>query len=153
MKTRTLKWIAALAPLAFLLIGCAKEIIDPQEDAFDGCGLVFSASYDPEDAATRTQMDAEQKHILWSEGDKISIFDSDEIGYEFTASGAGSSASFTLTDDDSPSDTDLWYALYPYDEDSDLSDGVFTTLVRLATSLGPPSFLMRVQPPLGSLRP
>ena len=117
-----------IVPLAMIIAGCAKEIIDLQD--FDPRGLVFSASYDSDDPATRTQMDAAEEHILWSAGDKIAIFDSDEIGYEFTASGAGSSASFSLTDSDSPSDTELWYALYPYDEDADLTDGVFTTTLK-----------------------
>ena len=124
---RVLRLALNAALMASLFAGCAEEPIDPAQNESDGRGLVFTASYDPEDAATRTQLDESGNHVLWSVGDKISIFDSDEIGYEFTASGSGSSASFTLTDSDSPSETDYWYALYPYNEDSDLSGGVITT--------------------------
>ena len=119
-----------IASLAVIFSGCVSELIDPSGNDHNTRGLVFSASHDSDETATRTQMDAEQKHILWSVGDKIEVFDSDEMGYEFTTNTAGSSASFTLTDDDSPSDTELWYALYPYDEDADLTDGVFTTTLK-----------------------
>ena len=116
-----------VAALAALLTGCSKEMIAPVNN---GVGPVFTATIDPVEVVSRTQMDSGEKHILWSAGDKINVFDSDEIGYEFTAGGAGSSVSFTLTDSDSPSETDFWYALYPYDEDADLIDGVFTTTLK-----------------------
>ena len=129
MNTKRLSRMAGAVAIALpLLASCQSGEQDSAGSA--GSLLVFSATHDPESPSTRTQMDGAQAHILWSAGDKINVFDSDEISYEFTTSGSGASTSFSLTDADSPSETDLWYALYPYDEDSDIRDGVITTTLK-----------------------
>ena len=122
------KGVLLLIPLTLLIVSCAKELVE-MPGMGTGAGPVFSAFFSGEDQ-TRTVMDSDQKSVLWSATDKINVFDGDEIGYEFSASGAGASTTFTKTGGETTSESDMWYALYPYDSKADLSDGVFTTTLK-----------------------
>ena len=122
------KSLYLLAFSALLFAGCAKELIEMPEPEVNG-SPVFSATYVSEDG-TRTVMNSDQDGVLWSATDKINVFDSDEISYEYSASGAGATTTFTQTGGDTPSETETWYALYPYDAEADLTEGVFTTTLK-----------------------
>ena len=119
------KVLGLLAPLALIFAGCAKEMIEMPEIA-TGEGPVFSATYVSEDG-TRTVMDSNQGGVLWSATDKINVFDSDNDSFEYSASGAGASTTFTKSGGQTPVETETWYALYPYDPEASISDGIITT--------------------------
>ena len=122
------KVLGLLAPLALIFAGCAKEMIEMPEIA-TGEGPVFSATYVSEDG-TRTVMDSNQGGVLWSATDKINVFDSDNDSFEYSASGAGASTTFTKSGGQTPVETETWYALYPYDPEASISDGIITTTLK-----------------------
>ena len=135
--------LCLLFPLTVLIAGCSTVYTESPEAASSNGGLVFSASFAPE-VETKTVMDENQENVLFSGDESIVVFDSIEDGYKYTntKSSGGSTAVFDANDDVSalvepdPDDPDdLWYALYPYNEDVVLSEGVFTTTLKDAYTL------------------
>jgi len=118
-KTLTLITIAA-----FALLSCSKEA-DQATEAEQATAtelVTVTACFDEEDAiATRTVL-AEDRSVLWSEGDAISIFtnDGENVRFDITSGAGTSKASFTgeLKKDSAP-----FYAIYPYAEDISISEG------------------------------
>jgi len=98
-----------------LCISCSKENLG---DNLSKNGLTFSASME---TATRTTIDS-NNNVNWTSGDAISIFDG-TTNVSATTTDSGASASFATTIQGSGP----WYAVYPYNAEATITDGVITT--------------------------
>ncbi len=99
---RTLLFIAAAA-MAF--VSCQKEIENPEIDNAPKMKTIKVST----DIATRTTLDSNHENIVWSTGDKISLFnDVDKTNTELTYSAGG------YIEVEVPEATKEIYAHYPY---------------------------------------
>ena len=118
-----------MAPIAVLFSGCSKEFAEMPEPVVPEKGVVFTASFASADA-TRTVLAEDESAVLWSATDDISVFDALEDNYRFVAGGAGESTTFSLDGNGGLADTEMWYALYPYDASAELSGSKYTTTLK-----------------------
>ena len=111
-----------------MFAGCSEELLEIPENSQSN-NPVFKASYVSYDE-TRTVLDSDHKSVLWSANDKINIFDIGNDSYEYTASGEGKTTDFINPNaalQIPENDDELYFALYPYDENATSSDGKITT--------------------------
>ena len=123
-----------------MLAGCTKVLTEVPYAAPINEGLVFTASFSTE-GETKTVLDTDQSTVLWSGKESIVVFDFNNKGYEFSTTDKGKTADFTPVGSEALEDPDTWYALYPYEENAKLENGVFTaTLANEYHITGPGSF-------------
>lgn len=98
--------LMALATVAAALVSCSKEVDNQKEERVSGKMKTIAVKTDIE---TRTTLDANHENIVWSAGDKISIFnDVNDTNLE-TAYVAGGDLTVEV-----PEETTEIYAHYPY---------------------------------------
>lgn len=126
MKTISLQRNLWVALLSFLLIGCAKEIEQPQSQ--EGLHeVVFHAGWAPE---TKTVLQ-EDGSVWWSPGDEISVFAVEKIneghysiygeqgGWKLTAINDEPSSETTFKGCIDNADNATYYAVYPYNSNNE----------------------------------
>ena len=93
--------------------------------------IVFHAYTDPE---TRTQLsENDGASVYWSAREAITVFDGEEENYKFLSSNLEpcASVSFALEDNtvaiSEPEEGGYFHALYPYDSEATLEDGIIHT--------------------------
>lgn len=117
------------AMTAIAAISCNKEIQEipenpePQTPQVELFPMTFTATT----ADTRTVLDDDQEHILWTEGERISVFDGVD-NREFTSGGTGRKVTFS----GNAASANVYYALYPYDGPAQLSGTSVTTTLASA---------------------
>lgn len=119
------------AVTAIAALACNKEIQEipenpePQTPQVELFPMTFTATT----ADTRTGLDNDYEHVLWADGEKISVFDG-AGNQEFTSGGAGRKVTFS----GNAAQANVYYALYPHDGSAQLSGtSVMTTLASAQT--------------------
>ena len=132
--------IYLLGLLAMLAASCTVE--QPAEVILSGDG--YTAVIEAP-AATRTVAD-ENLHVLWSKGDQLSIFDQSTWNgqYELKGEGGTNTGEFKKierTDYHAGMELPYVYAVYPYDEDNNVTnEGVISVTLPAAQTYAPNSF-------------
>jgi len=109
------KLFSLLCSSALLLAACAQETMPEYIGGSDGEEIILSATSPvAEEIDSKTTLE-NTTSIIWQEGDKVSLFNTNSAHYQFTlVEGAGTtSAKFsgTVKNQVSP-----YYLIYPYDE-------------------------------------
>ena len=124
--SKAMKKIYCLTALLLAVLSCSKE---NNPEPVSGPALMH-VEIAASKAATRTVMaDLEGQSVLWSEGDEISVFDTDGTcaGHRFTSKLNDQDASRASFTGDVHEGTTTIHALYPYDASSSISNGVITS--------------------------
>lgn len=124
MKTMNKTIICAAAAVA--LAGCAKEMEMPASQEL--MKMSFTGVVD-DNIGTKTALTSDY-NVIWSAGDQISVF-ADGANRQFTASNIRASESGleggTATFEGMATFSDVYYGIYPYNEDATISETVITT--------------------------
>lgn len=100
------KIVYAIAALALIFTGCAKELDNSTKDNFSTVRLHVKVA----DQLTKVSADNDGRYH-WQGGDKITVFDNKQASFEFSTENGGSDVDFGAT---SWSGEDLGkYAMYP----------------------------------------
>ena len=131
-----MKWSKAMKksiiPAAILVaaaISCSKENVVPQVSEEEPVVLMH-IEITASKAATRTVLvDAEEGSVHWSDGDEISVFDTDAActGHRFSSTINASNPTTASFNGDVHQGTTSIRALYPYNADARISGNVITT--------------------------
>lgn len=105
------------AAVAAMSVSCAKAVEDLPERE-DGIYKEFHAG---SDVLTRTEL-TEGGGVLWVAGDAVSVFDPDGANKCFTTDEGGASVTFSGF----VSSEGAYHALYPYDVDAVISEGLIS---------------------------
>lgn len=120
MTMRKLSYFAALV-VAMTAVSCAQEIDAPVvEDA-----VTFTASFDAAASKAVLKPGADESKVEWESGDQVSVFAAG-ANYLFVAQTPGASTTLTTEATGVPTEGEF-YAVYPYDADATLAEGVITT--------------------------
>ena len=120
MTMRKLTYFAALV-VAMTAVSCAQEIDAPVvEDA-----VTFTASFDAAASKAVLKPGADESKVEWESGDQVSVFAAG-ANYLFVAQTPGASTTLTTEATGVPTEGEF-YAVYPYDADATLAEGVITT--------------------------
>lgn len=117
---RKLSYFAALV-VAMVAVSCAKEIDAPVADGT----VKFTASFDSAASKAVLKPGADQSKVEWEAGDQVSVLAAD-ANYLYAAQTPGASTTLVTEATDVPADAQF-YAVYPYDADATLAEGVITT--------------------------
>lgn len=120
MTMRKLSYFAALV-VAMVAVSCAKEIDAPVADST----VKFTASFDASASKAVLKPGAEESKVEWEAGDQVSILAAG-ANYLYAAQTPGASTTLTTEATDVPAEGP-YYAVYPYDADATLAEGVITT--------------------------
>ena len=120
MKTNRI--ISMLAIVAAAVACNEPEIYKPSPMK----GNQFNGSFS--EAISKVSMDSEFK-LSWEAGDRVSVFASDAVNYEFEAVSSGATSILTGPSDFVVEPSATYYAVYPYSEDNSISEGVITTVI------------------------
>ena len=128
----TMKKTILWASLLMLISGCQMMDCVPEEQEISENGPVYVAVMEDFSPETKTELDG--RRVLWSSGDRITVFDGDDTGkpYLLNSASAGSSSGKFSADNGSAVDgsgdvIDAVVAVYPHSSDLDLSkdqDGI-----------------------------
>lgn len=123
---RKIGFIAALV-VAMTAVSCVQEM-NTESPAPETSTVTFDATFDasatkavlvmPEEGTTKAKVE-------WEANDQVSILVG-EGKYLYTAAQAGATTTLTTEAEDVPAEG-TYYALFPYDADAALADGVITT--------------------------
>ena len=130
MTMKKLSFFAALV-VAMSAVSCVKDIngdtpATNDTPAVNYGAVTFEASFGAMSKAVLEPGSKESK-VAWEAGDKVSVL-ADEGKYLYTAASAGYSTTLSTEATDVPSDVEF-YAVYPYDADAALAEGVITTVL------------------------
>lgn len=132
VKILTMKKTMIWTSMLLILSGC--HMADGFQDEQEVSENVYKAVMEGFSPDTKTELDANK--ILWSSGDRITVFDGNDTGkpYLLDPASAGSpSGEFTVTSgvsaDGSGDDIDAVVAVYPHSSDLNLSKGQDGTLI------------------------
>ena len=117
---RKLSYFAALV-VAMVAVSCAKEIDAPVADST----VKFTASFDAAASKAVLKPGADQSKVEWEAGDQVSVLAAD-ANYLYVAQTPGVSTTLVTEATDVPADGQF-FAVYPYDADAAVADGVITT--------------------------
>lgn len=117
---RKLSYFAALV-VAMVAVSCAKEIDAPVADGT----VKFTASFDSAASKAVLKPGADQSKVEWEAGDQVSVLAAD-ANYLYAAQTPGASTTLVTEATGVPADAQF-YAVYPYDADATLAEGVITT--------------------------
>lgn len=117
------------AVTAIAALACNKEIQEIPENPEPQTPQVelFPMTFTAITADTRTVLDNDYEHVLWADGEKISVFDG-AGNQEFTSGGAGRKVTFS----GNAAQANVYYALYPHDGSAQLSGTSVTTTLASA---------------------
>lgn len=125
------KYIETLAILMalFCACSCSKESAEPtdkgsekQPSAIGKIPLTFSVG------TSKTVLNPSTGAINFNEVDKISIFDGDAKNNEFTNTTPGNNQPSVNFHGEVTKEADTYYALYPYQENAEFSEGTITNV-------------------------
>ena len=131
-----MKYIKSLLVVSgvFLIASCSRELDFPTVGQESTSGPVFQASIDEGLDQSRTQLDENDGMVVtWSPRESISVFDGDETMFKFTSKNQEPALSADFVCDESgatliePDPGDYYYALYPYDPQASLENGIIHT--------------------------
>ena len=130
---RTFDKIGLCFLAAIFSAGCIQdvELTDDNDKPLVGeFDMVISAAQDSEDPETRTEVE-NWSNVYWLPADKLSVFSSGQMA-EFVSQNSERAASTTFegkifVDSEALHSGDWIYAIYPYDKDATINDGVITT--------------------------
>lgn len=130
-----MKKIFAIFAVAAVCAGCAKQIENPSDNSLSFTPKSFYASVD----GTKTALDTDGKTVTWKTDDKIGVFYKDQLRlmqYKLYAEGEAESPynkrtsgyfMYTNCNIELSVAPDQYYAIYPWNQDATLSNGVITT--------------------------
>ena len=120
MTMRKLSYFAALV-VAMTAVSCAQEMDAPVADGT----VKFTASFDA--AATKAVLKpgADDSKVEWEAGDQVSVLAAG-ANYLFAAQTPGATTTLVTEATGVPAEGQF-YAVYPYDADATLAEGVITT--------------------------
>ena len=120
---RKISFIAALV-VAMAAVSCVKEMQTETPAPEVNGAVTFEASFG---AATKAVLEpgATESKVAWEAGDQVGVF-AGEGNYLYKAQNAGYSTTLSTEAADVPAEGP-YYALYPYDADAELAEGVVTT--------------------------
>ena len=120
---RKISIIAALV-VAMTAVSCVKEMQTETPAPENNGAVTFEASFG---AATKAVLEpgATESKVAWEAGDQVGVF-ADEGNFLYKAQNAGYSTTLSTDVADVPAEGP-YYALYPYDADAVLAEGVVTT--------------------------
>lgn len=123
MTMRKISFIAALV-VAMAAVSCVKEMQTETPAPEVNGAVTFEASFG---AATKAVLEpgATESKVAWEAGDQVGVF-AGEGNYLYKAQNAGYSTTLSTEAADVPAEGP-YYALYPYDADAELAEGVVTT--------------------------
>ena len=128
MKMYKQTWLLVAAILTF--VSCSSENDEIVADNETNKLMTFTATQEGDAVNTKTALYSDGKTIQWEEGDKISIFDGKGNQAFALKTGAGTnSATFEGT----ASEAETYTAIYPYQQNATLSDGIVTNVTLPAT--------------------
>ena len=120
MTMRKLSYFAALV-VAMTAVSCAQEIDAPVADG----AVKFTASFDADATKAVLKPGADESKVEWEAGDQVSVF-AEGANYLFAAQTPGASTTLSAETSGCPANVQ-YYAVYPYDADAAISEGVITT--------------------------
>ena len=142
--TEMKKFISAALVVAMAAASCtSKEDLGnnnaPQQPAGDGT-MTFSADFAEPIAKATPNYDKENRAVavLWEADDKVGVYATDGAPAEFTALTAGEKT--TLKGSPQP-DAEIYYAMYPYDENATIAAGKITTALPAAQTATADAFM------------
>lgn len=123
MIMRKISFIAALV-VAMTVVSCVKEMQTGTPAPEVNGAVTFEASFG---AATKAVLDpgATESKVAWEAGDQVGVF-AGEGNFLYKAQNAGYSTTLSTEAADVPAEGP-YYAVYPYDADAVLAEGVVTT--------------------------
>lgn len=124
MTMRKLSLFAALV-VAMTAVSCVKDINEDAPAVGDQAKVTFNASFGP--AATRAVLvpGVEESKVEWEAGDQVGVLIG-EGHFLYTAASAGATTTLSTEAVDVPTQG-TYYAVYPYDQNASLAEGVITT--------------------------
>ncbi len=130
---RVIKSLAIVVGIA-LLASCSEEFDPLTLENQTPKGVVFRAYTESDDDQTRTQFaENDGNAVIWSAQEAIGVFDGDADLYKFISSNQEPSGAADFICDNSsatliePDEGDYYYALYPYDAQATLENGMIQT--------------------------
>ena len=130
---RAIKYLAVVAGIA-VLASCSEEFGPLTLEEQAPKGIVFRAYTENDEEQTRTQFaENDGSVVIWSAQEAIGIFDGDADLYKFISSNQEPSGGADFICDDpsatmiEPDQGDYYYALYPYDAQATLENGIIQT--------------------------
>ena len=131
-----MKRLLSLAALLLLVVSCTTEIdqqIGKMRAGAPGAKVVFQATVE-ECAVPDTKVYADENmRVLWNADDRISIFNQDTYNWQFAFDGedGDTAGGFEpVGEEESGSEVEYVYAVYPYKSETALSvDGEVTTVL------------------------
>ena len=128
MKMYKQTWLLVAAILTF--VSCSSENGEIVADNETNKLMTFTATQEGDAVNTKTALSSDGKTIIWQTNDKISIFDGNGNHTFELKTGAGTnSATFEGT----ASEAKTYTAIYPYQQNATLSDGIVTNVTLPAT--------------------
>lgn len=123
MTMRKISFIAALV-VAMTAVSCVKEMQTETPAPEVNGAVTFEASFG---AATKAVLEpgATESKVAWEAGDQVGVF-AGEGNYLYKAQNAGYSTTLSTEAADVPAEGP-YYAVYPYDAEAVLAEGVITT--------------------------
>ena len=149
--------------VAFMALSCSEGVLE--EDILtpeDGTGNTEDPSGGPDDPGEKTEMDFVtdfpdnfgtktsidgDRMVLWSEGDKLSIFDGTDNNEFSLTSGAGENIGNFRG---KAFEAETYHALYPYSADASYSDGTVSSALPSVQTAVSGTFATMLNPALGS---
>lgn len=122
MTMKKLSIFAALV-VAMGAVSCVEDI-NNDAPAVNGGAVTFEASFGAMSKAV-LEPGAEESKVAWEAGDQVSVL-AGENNWLYTAASAGYSTTLATEATDVPSDA-AFYAVYPYDAEATLAEGVIST--------------------------
>ena len=128
MKKHIQTWLLVAAILT--LVSCSSENGEIVADNETNKLMTFTATQEGDAVNTKTALSSDGKTIQWEEGDKISIFDGKgNQAFELKTGAGTNSATF----EGKASEAKTYTAIYPYQQNATLSDGIVTNVTLPAT--------------------
>ena len=126
MNMKKLSYLAALV-VAMTAVSCVQDINEGAPVADNGA-TTFTASFDAAAASKAVLKPGEtESKVEWEAGDQVSVL-TGEANYLYTANAGGATTTLTTQATDVPAEG-AFYAVYPYDADAALAEGVITTVL------------------------
>ena len=123
MTMRKLSFIAALV-VAMTAVSCVQEMQTETPAPENNGAVTFEASFG---AATKAVLEpgATESKVAWEAGDEVGVF-AGEGNFLYKAENAGYSTTLVTEEAGVPA-SGPYYAVYPYDADAAIAEGVITT--------------------------
>ena len=126
MNMKKLSYLAALV-VAMTAVSCVQDMNDGAPVSDNGA-TIFTASFDAAAASKAVLVPGEtESKVEWEAGDQVSVL-TGSANYLYTANAAGATTTLTTEATDVPTEGDF-YAVYPYNANATLAEGVVSTVL------------------------